>query len=194
MLERIRENSPISASICLARAWQGPRQSQGTFTQSKMTNQDAGNPSVFGSEPRAPGGLHGVLRRPRLFSVKVWGSEEPGAWAEEGAGFGDLSKGHLRACCSCRSPRAVPRVLTGQPQARPSRRAASCLSGHSPPASRDTLRDTLPCEARRVHTGQGWGSQVRICPYVSLPLPGHTKTLAPPSPPHPFLSSFGPLH
>lgn len=132
MLERVRENSPISASICLARAQQGPRQSQGTFTQSKMTNQDSGNASVFGSEPRAPGGPHGVLRRPRLQSVKVWGSEEPGARAEEGAGFSDLSKGHLRACCSCHSPRAVPRGLTGRAQARPSRRPP-------PPASPDRL-------------------------------------------------------
>ena len=55
-----------------------------------------------------------MLRRPGLLSMKVWGSEDPGAWAEEDSGFSDLNKGHLQRICSCDSPRTAQLVLARQ--------------------------------------------------------------------------------
>lgn len=109
------------------------------------------------------GGLSGVLRESRILSLKVWDSEEPGAWTED-SGFSDLTKEHLWESCFCHSPRTVQVVLTGQPS--PLRTQGETALG-----------------VRHVCTGRGWESQVRISLYVSLPLPGHTKALATSSPP-----------
>lgn len=90
MLERIRENTPISAPICQAGAGHSTtrKQSKGDLTQSKMTNQEAGKRGRFRSEPGAPGGVSRVFGRLGLLSMKVWGPEGPGTWAEDS----DLSR------------------------------------------------------------------------------------------------------
>lgn len=114
MLERIRENTPISAPICQAGAGHGTtrKQSKGDLTQSKMTNQEAGKRGGFRSEPGTPGGVSRVFGRLGLLSMKVWGPEGPGTWAED-SGFGDLSRGHLFLSLSRGSEAGAPWAGSG---------------------------------------------------------------------------------